>query len=491
MLPARPQPFFGRFYSHPRMARVSMGLYLAASLLPLGCFHLVPSADLPPHVAIASILWRLLHHDPTVGYQFILQPIPYYLAYVVLTPCVGLWGPHLGAAVALGGWFVGLYVAGQNFFAALKLPPSTSLALPLLAYGGLFFWGFIPTFAGAWCVFQCGASLLRYAETVQRRHRVTALIMVLLASLSHVLLLIPVGVLGLAFFAMAPRRHAGTLAMVLGTGASTVVAAFVGLLHPGPAHRLALHFLNPQELVQYLIHHFSTFDRGVGRLGHALFLVLAALWAVRGRRRGTDPQPQARARQRFLNAALLGSALMYLALPVEADAVGANAWGINFRYLIFTEMAFVAWCANRWPPWRSVGLTLGCACSLFGLGLGQFWQTFDAQAMPVVSWFESLPPGQRIWVQAELRHYADAWAPVDSHLDAYYMAAGGRFQSSVFDWGHVPIRPTTDACGPPTDAAAAHCDFVLQDKPTPIDPRLRLLHQAGAWRLFAYSKSDP
>ena len=101
MLSPPAQRLLARFTSRPRAAWV-VTLYLAASLLPLGWFALVPSADFPAHVAIAKILWRLLHHDPTVAYRFILQPVPYYLAYVVLTPCVGLFGPHAGAAVALG-----------------------------------------------------------------------------------------------------------------------------------------------------------------------------------------------------------------------------------------------------------------------------------------------------------------------------------------------------------------------------------------------------
>ena len=243
--------------------------------------------------------------------------------------------------------------------------------------------------------------------------------------------------------------------------------------------------MSPADLLRYLVGHIGAFDHHIGRLGHALFLLLAALWAAWGMLQGA-PAPL-RPRQRFLNVTLVGAALMYVAVPVGADAVGANAWGINFRYLIFTELAFITWCASRWPPSRGVWLTLGCACGLFGLGLCQFWQTFEAHARPVVAWFESLPPGQRMWVQAELRHFGDAWAPVTSHLDAYYMAADGRYQRSIFDWGHVPIRPTDDACGPPLHDAARPCEMVLQDTAEPLDPHLRLVHRLNEWHLFDYS----
>lgn len=89
--------------SSNRDYHVWTALSLGFILLFLWSFPLLPATDLPQHLGISSILWRLVAGDPAVSsyYVFNPQPTPYYLAYALLTPCVGLFGAITGARIAL------------------------------------------------------------------------------------------------------------------------------------------------------------------------------------------------------------------------------------------------------------------------------------------------------------------------------------------------------------------------------------------------------
>ena len=141
-------------------------LAVALMLLPLGWFALPPCADLPQHLALSSVIWRLLHGDVALQalYQINLQPVPYYLLYVLLVPLVGLLGAALAGKVLLAGLAVALGYTGQRLLRLQQAPAVLCLALVCIFYGPVFYYGFLATLLGVPWVLTCWAALLQLAQ---------------------------------------------------------------------------------------------------------------------------------------------------------------------------------------------------------------------------------------------------------------------------------------------------------------------------------------
>ena len=134
--------------------RDSYKRWLLACLLISGFFlfwyHVLPATDLPQHLGISTLAWRLLLHDQAAAqlYDLNFQWTPYYLAYFVLVPCVGLFGPLWGAKITLALvaalWMVALYLCLRQLRA-----PAPLMAFGVFSYFNmLFYWGFIVMLVG-------------------------------------------------------------------------------------------------------------------------------------------------------------------------------------------------------------------------------------------------------------------------------------------------------------------------------------------------------
>ena len=439
---------------------------LLLTLWPLALFTYVPATDLPSHVAISSILVRLLSGDPTTQLYYALnpQPVPYYLAYAFLAPCVAAMGPWAGPRLALACMALLFIGATQRLTRAANLPPWTVLAAPFLFYGPLFFWGFVATLVGVPFVLMCAAELLlRHRQG--RGHALQAGLYGALACLGHVVLVLPVALCVGAYGALAPRAR-----WPLWGAAATFVV--------GCCLTLALHSnLSQYETVDSAWHHIKThlgpFDKGAGRVAHGLFLgLLAALNAL-------GPSTPAR---RFGRVLALGSLAVFVLCPVDLRLHGQVAWGLNFRFLTLAEMGLllgVTPAAPRFSRSLALGLT-----AVFMAAVGWLWWQFNAAALPLQAVLQELPAGSRVQARVAPLRFAHAWPPLAAHLTDYYLASHGGYQQGLFAGSHIPIREVA----PPQGGAAGRLgafDYLLEQDmhgPAPQDSRL-VLH-TDRWRLY-------
>ena len=365
----------------------------AAMLLPLAVCTYVPATDLPSHVAISSILVRLLRGDAITQLYYALnpQPVPYYLAYAILAPCVALAGAWGGARLAMAVVALLFAVATERLVRAAELPRWAVFAAAFLFYGPLFFWGFVATLVGVPFVLLCAAELLlRHREG--RGHVFRAALYAALACLGHAMLAVPVTLCVLAYGRLSPRSR-----WPLWGGAAVFLIACI-------ADIAAQSQLSQYETVDSAWHHIKThlgpFDKGAGRAAHVTFLALLALL-----QRGGPATP---ARQ-FGRIVALGSLVLFVLCPPDLRIHGQIAWGLNFRFLTLAEAGLLLGVAPTPPRWTRALAAAATAAFIGAVGwLG--WQ-FDHATGPLQSLLETLPAGSTVQARVAPVRFAQAWPP--------------------------------------------------------------------------------
>ncbi len=441
---------------------------LLLAMLPLALFTYIPATDLPSHVAISSILVRLLSGDATTQlyYAFNPQPIPYYLAYAVLAPCVALAGPGVGPRLAMACMALLFMGATHRLGRAAGLPPWTVLAAPFLFYGPLFFWGFVSTLVGVPFVLLCAAQLLlRHRQG--KGHAVLAAAFAGLACLGHVVLALPLALCVGAYGWLAPRAR---WPLWVGAAGFLTVCCLDMAVH---SH------LSQYETVDSAWHHIKThlgpFDKGAGRAAHVLFVLgLAGLNTL-------GPSTPAR---RFGRVLAVGSLAVFVLCPVDLRLHGQVAWGLNFRFLTLAEAGLLLGVAPAAPPFSrylAVGLT-----TVFMTGVGWLWWQFDAAAQPLQAVLQQLPAGSKVQARVAPVRFAQAWPPLSAKLVYYFLAGQGGYEDSLFAGGHIPIRELV----PPQGGEAGRMgefDYVLeQDVHGPAPQDGSLAAQTARWRLYRH-----
>ncbi|MGC4114119.1 MAG: hypothetical protein QM765_05735 [Myxococcales bacterium] len=468
----------------------------AAALLPLWLFKYLPGMDLGNHVAIASILWKLLTgSDGAVASHYVLnpQPVPYYVVYAVLAPCVGAFGPYLGLKVALSALAVATFAGAWRLFRALGCPWWTPLAGVLFFYGASFFWGFLPSQAGIPFILFGAAGLASHLAGGSARSLAVAAVAGLLASLSHIGLMVPWGAFLVAWLLAAGLRRtwrAGAL-MALASIVVPLAPALVSwaLGASSPEARLALGYGTLAELLDRLRMHLAIFDRGLGRAAHVAFLISTLVLLVLPSGRSVEPSVR-----RFVRLALPLQAIAYLATPLAAHVGGSAIWGLNFRFFPFVEAAFVALLAGRQLSGRLRLVALAPAlCIALELGaLLSLGRAFDGTARLFNPVLAAMRPGATLAVATRQERWAPAWPPVFTSLHGYSVATGAGYDSSVFDEKQTPIRHVRSLRG---DArldrpTVGEFDYLLiqqisaTDPPIPAPEDGELTVTSGPWRLY-------
>ena len=278
----------------------------------LACFNVLPATDLPQHLGMSALAWRLLHHDPAVAqlYHLNFQWTPYYLAYFILVPCVGLLGPMWGAKVALGmvavAWLVALHMCLRQVRA-----PAALLVFGVFSYFNmLFYWGFVVMLVGVPFITLSVWGQIAYVQTRQRNYLGWAAAAAFMATLAHGILFLPIAATALALWAVAWRRNARPAAVVLGAGMAPLLGVVVEkftTVATAPTGNLTIAHTSPALWLSYLVAHLGPLDGTWGSYAHgvAWLLILGAGGYVAWQGRRTNPGPSADAPlQRYLLLAL-------------------------------------------------------------------------------------------------------------------------------------------------------------------------------------------
>ncbi len=462
----------------------------------LAWYHVLPATDLPQHLGISTLAWRLLQHDPAAAqlYDLNFQWTPYYLAYFVLVPCVGIFGPLWGAKITLGAvaalWMVALYLCLRQ----LRAPAPLMVFGVFTYFNMLFYWGFIVMLVGIPFVMLSVWATLAYLETRAARHLRWAAAMAFVATLAHGILCLPLVVTAVAMALVDLRRNWRPAAWVLGVGMMPMLGVLAEILtspkvaHPG----LFIAHTSPALWGGYVLNHLGPLDGSPGSFGHGLALMtiigaaIVFVWRVRQK---SGPPPAVPA-QRFLLLVLVGVTMIFLAFPRRIEAPPTTIWNVAPRFLILVELLLCVWLGTlmpqRAPKWLAglMALTLG----LFCWTQASLWSDFNKRAAPTLALLEKVPPSGRVQVFINSR-YVGALPPVLDHMAMYHVANGGLYASDMFADPHLPIHPHCPNEVP--NGCRVVPNYVIMQKDTALQARLHLpaeyilLAQSPEFILFA------
>ena len=460
---------------------------LLLALVPLWFFKYTPAADWPDHVAVSSVLYRLLHHDPSVEQFYTLgtHPSAYPLLYLVLTPCVGWLGPFIGAKIVLSGIAVLCVLAMTLCCQALARPQILGIGGIFIFYGAVFFWGFATTLVGVPLVIFTIWALLRCIATRHTGWLVTASLFAALAAAAHVVLAAAVVAAVLSFWCVDPKRHSvAALVLIL----ATLTPAAPWLWRHGDQRVWAAladaRYETPASAWNHVRAYLAAFDHGLGRAAHhGLLLFLLALMVL--------PKPRiGRAPQRFLTLFVLFSLALFLAVPKEMPALTGGHL-CNVRYLTFVEVGLFLACVEptSLTMRRALRYGVGMSFVLFLTGLVTLWQAFDATARPLDEVMDLVPAQSTMAVRSPRQTFEGAWPPLASRLSAYCLAHGLAFEDGALDNAEAPIhlrQPPRTVAEP---LAMGNFDYVLiQGHPHhergPTVQGGHLIKEAGIWQLY-------
>ena len=448
----------------------------AVLIAPLWGFDYIPATDLPGHLAISSVLARLLTHDAMTHTYFALnlQPIPYYLVYALLTPCVHFAGPYWGAKIAMTVLGVLHVLAVKRLIRTARLPPLAMWAALFLFYGPLFFWGFVATVAGVPFVLLMIAELLAWHRLGGARYLVAAGLYGTIACLAHVVLLLPCAWAVFCCALLDPKRRWLVLVTLAVTGLGGV-----GLLLHGDSEPWK--FETWHTAADHLQKYLGPFDTLTGRGAHALFVLLLAVWS----RGGSDTDTR-----RFGRCFGVGLLVLFACCPTDIFWRNFAAWGLNFRFLTLAELGFLIHLAGArpWPHPRAFTAALLATVTLFCGSMLHTWQRFNTAAQPLREVLATIPPYSTVLARNTPHPFDAAWPPLLHHLTYYYLAQKPGYMDGLFAGKHIPIAET--AAAPRADDSTAFAYVLIQDESLPNEPHApaptdaTLVHQAGFWRVY-------
>ena len=278
------------------MARLRPLTWLKAAValaiaLPFLAWKYMPCTDLVGHVAIGATLWQLVTGQGAGYYALNLQPIPYWLVYVLIAPLGTLLGPIWGAKAVALVLTLGTAYGGFRVLDSVKAAPWSYLGVVFLAFHLTFFWGFVSTLMGLPFVLLGLAHLLENLEARQARHTAAAAAFGALAILSHVILIVPWAVF-LACYLVASRGKQWKDALVAGVGMA--IPALPALLKFGQA-KASPPVIWPTRAEMYgkLLQQMHSVKIVAGKGAHVAFwllLVGLCVWVVYRQRRALSAQ---------------------------------------------------------------------------------------------------------------------------------------------------------------------------------------------------------
>ena len=436
---------------------------LLATLAPLWTVRYVPGTDLPSHLAIANILAKLVAGDPITAqyYATNIQPFPYYFVYVVLAPLVASCGPFVAAKLFCSGVAAAIVLTCDRLFRVLAAPWWTSVAAVFLAYGMIFFWGFLPTLVGV-PVYLFGLAELVSLARDGKRSVIAAAVAGVTLMLTHIALLVP-WACALAAMALTGDRRLLRAGLAIGLASLVPLLPVVvtRLIAGADAHGLRVQYEDLATVWRQVVAQFGVFDRGVGLASHVAFLAGAALLATVQQRRGVIAAPVVR----MMRAFAVLTVLAYLATPMAMEAGGDFIWAFNVRLFFAAEIAVLAVLTldrEGLPRWHELAQPLFVGVHL--VAMFGFFARYDREARRAEPVLAAIPDGARLAVASRDGRFGEAWPPQLLHMHGYYLANHRGYDGAVFAGNHIPIRALTPACRGNMDAPqATECEYLFAE----------------------------
>jgi hypothetical protein len=416
---------------------------------PTLVFVYLPMADLPQHLAVASILGHF--HDERFGfadyYRVQLDRSPYLLPYalvILLGRAVPL---TLAMRLVVFGAVFGFFAGVTMLLRRLGKPwPLVLLAVPL-AYNRAFFWGFLNFYLALSLALV--AMALCAAEERSRGRAVALAVLLLALSLVHVyglLLFLGYAVLDLALGRVKPLRRAAPWA---GVAALLLIPwLFTEARAPGlggsayPSLRDRLMAISQEVLGGYA----DSSEPLLLAVVAAAFLILTwralPITAQRWRRLSRA--------ERVLYLVFAGNVLLYFVLPRATP----TAKFVHFRHAVIAVSLLPVLAS--WEGFERLPLLCGTLLAVAGVGGAlNAWdhlRLFDAEARPFEQVIERVPERPRLLaLTADRQGRLMASGPY-LHFGGYVQARkGGVFSMGFpeFFW-NMPVALRQDAGIPPT-----------------------------------------
>lgn len=432
----------------PKSTRWATSLALGGALLPLAFGTYVPSVDLPGHSAIASVIVQLAGTGgpATDFYQLRFSESPYYLGYLYLSGAIAALGLEWGIRAVVALYAVATTLGLAALFRQLGAPSWAVLCSPLIVYSRVFVFGFVATFVGIPWVLWGLWSLLRWDEDRRGRFLAVAAVCGLLATLSHVFLLVVWAGFVLAFVLGRGRQGVVPAVGVVGFASLPLVPTLWEWLLGSGAGKTFLPFFGASwaQVVDYVV------DVGggvevvlhAGLVGVAGTSVGVLVWRLKSRILVSERRADRYARMGI--AALLIQGAIFVVAPLTLRIGNATATNVNWRFLVFVEVALylVAWSGLSAGRFRNaVGIVQATTSTVFVVVFAIFTVRFNEAMIELDTVLSQVERG-RILSVAKVPYdfgipgYAP---PVLDHAPEYYLARGGGFVTGIWPDAHVPI----------------------------------------------------
>lgn len=435
---------------------------MVAAVAPLWTVEYLPGTDLPSHLAIANILAKLVAGDAVASsfYAINIQPVPYYLVYLLLAPLVTFFGALLAAKLFCSAVVLATVAATGRLFRLLEAPWWAVSLSVFLAYGMIFFWGFVPTFVGV-PVYVYGVSeLTRLVKARGEASVIAACVSGIALMVTHIALAVPWACALVACWASLQRRVV-VKSVVIGAVSLLPLAPFLvmRLFHRGQP--VALQYEDAAIVWKHVGQQLGVFDRGYGLFTHIAFVALVAVFSLMRRRSGLVDAAMARVLAMF---AVL-SAVAYVATPMAMDAGGDFIWAFNTRLFFAAELGLVAYLVfDRTGPLQVIDVLPPVAVAGHLAALTVFFGELDATVRLAERVLAAIPEGKTLAVASKDGSFAEAWPPQLLHVHGYYLASRVGYDGAVFNGKHIPIRALQPLCpGNMPEAQLTECDYLFAE----------------------------
>jgi len=432
----------------PKSMRWATGLALGGALLPLAFGAYVPSVDLPGHSAIASVIVQLAGAGGPAAdfYHLRFSDSPYYLGYFYLSAAIAAFGLEWGIRAVVAAYAVATTLGLAALFRQLGAPSWAVLCSPLVVYSRVFVFGFVATFVGIpWVLWGLWA-LLRWDDDRRGRFLALAAMCGLLATLSHVFLLVVWAGFVLAFVLGRGRQGLVPAVEVVGFASLPLVPTLWGWLFGSGTGKTFLPFFGASwdQVVDYVV----DVGGGVEVVLHAALIGLAGIsvaalvWRLGSRLWTSERRGDRYARMGL--AALLVQGAIYVVAPLTLRVGNATAANVNWRFLVFVEVALylVAWSGLSAGRFRNAaGILQATTTTVFVVVFAIFTVRFNEAMTELDSVLSRVERG-RVLSVAKIPYdfgIPGYVPPVLDHAPEYYLARGGGFVTGIWPDAHVPI----------------------------------------------------
>jgi hypothetical protein len=508
-----PGASIARAFRADRRLAIAFAVLACGALAPLFATPILPFPDLPSNVASASLLFRTALQQPTVTpfYRVAWLPFPYWTSYLIVGSSSLLFGPFIAAKLLVALIVLLLPLALLRLALALGRDPRLCLCGFLLSWDHNLYAGWHAYGLGMVIGVVVLAKIVDAADDPRAAARIIPWSAAL--ALTHAMAVLFVAFAApLLVAAQRPTiRRVKAIAIAL-SGAAIMIVPWLVTRTPSPSEGgppMGWHFeyaTASQKVAGLFAFSLDNLHGSLAEVAAALafaFLLLAPAAFVCARKTELDTSD---AQHRWAGAKIaLAALILYAVLPMAIYGP-LNHWYTYPRYAsyLLALLPFV-------PPLRKLAVAWMVPVLAIALALNiatvRAFAEFGARARPFLQIIDAVPAGARLLpLEYVDKDPAIKLSPL-AHLHSY-ITTKGLYDPHMLDNPDAPIRyregkgiPRISWLGPREFSLAKYApyyDYILVQG-LASDPftteadaggyRVRLVGEAGIWRLYAVTKS--